>query len=317
MTTSVSAPAGAAVLPVEVTGLVKRFGAVTALDGVCLRLETGRCLGLLGPNGAGKSTLIRAMVGRVIPGAGQVRIFGAEASTRAARQALGWIPQELAIYPRLTCRENLVSFGKYQGLSGARLAEQVGWCLQWAALEDRANDAAGKLSGGMKRRLNMAAGIIHRPRLVLMDEPTVGVDPQSRNRIFEMIEELRAGGMSILYTTHYMEEAERLCDRIAIIDHGRIIAEGSHEELVRDAFGTRSEVTARFSGSSEAIAGWVEQRGGRWMEGTAQFTVERPAEVAGILDEATARGMGVEDVALRRPNLESVFLHLTGRELRD
>jgi len=317
MPSAVNELSAVAALPVEVAGLLKRFGNLTALDGVSLRLEPGQCLGLLGPNGAGKSTLIRAIVGRVLPDSGQVRIFGAEAGTAAARQSLGWIPQELAIYPRLTCRENLVSFGKYQGLSSARLAEQVAWCLKWAALEDRAGDPAGKLSGGMKRRLNMAAGIIHKPRLVLMDEPTVGVDPQSRNRIFEMIEHLRSEGMSILYTTHYMEEAERLCDRIAIIDHGRIIAEGSNEELVRSAFGTRSEVTARFTGTQDAIAAWVEQRGGRLSEGTAQFTVTRPAEIAPLLDEASTRGIGIEDVSLRRPNLESVFLHLTGRELRD
>jgi ABC-2 type transport system ATP-binding protein len=304
-------------MPIEVESLVKRFGALTALDGVSLRVREGECLGLLGPNGAGKSTLIRGIVGRVRPDSGQISIFGAEASSRAARQALGWIPQDLAIYPRLTCRENLVAFGKYQGLGGGQLAEQVAWCLKWAALEDRAGDAAGKLSGGMKRRLNMAAGIIHRPRVVLMDEPTVGVDPQSRNRIFEMIEALRDGGMAVLYTTHYMEEAERLCDRIAIIDHGRIIAEGTNEELVRGSFGTRSEVAARFTGDQEGIAEWVQARGGRLSEGTAQFTIERPAEIAAILDEAASRGIGVEDVSLRRPNLESVFLHLTGRELRD
>ncbi|HUY95189.1 MAG TPA: ABC transporter ATP-binding protein [Terracidiphilus sp.] len=317
MATATSAPAAVAALPIEVTNLVKRFGTLTALDGVSLRLREGECLGLLGPNGAGKSTLIRSIVGRVLPDSGQVRIFGTEAGSRAARQALGWIPQEIAIYPRLTCRENLIAFGKYQGLSGARLAEQTAWCLKWAALDDRANHAAGKLSGGMKRRLNMAAGIIHRPRLVLMDEPTVGVDPQSRNRIFEMIEHLRNEGMAVLYTTHYMEEAERLCDRIAIIDHGRIIAEGTSEELVRGAFGTRTEVTARFIGNAADLAIWVEQRGGRMNEGVAQFTIDRPAEVAPLLEEASARGFTVEDVSLRRPNLESVFLHLTGRELRD
>jgi ABC-2 type transport system ATP-binding protein len=317
MATAQSAPVATAAQPIEVTSLAKQFGAVTALDGVSLRLNHAECLGLLGPNGAGKSTLIRGIVGRVIPDSGQIRIFGAEASSTAARQALGWVPQDLAIYPRLTCRENLVSFGKYQGLSGARLAEHVAWCLQWAALEERANEPARNLSGGMKRRLNMAAGIIHRPRLVLMDEPTVGVDPQSRNRIFEMIETLRSQGTSVLYTTHYMEEAERLCDRIAIIDHGRIIAEGTNEELVRNAFGTRSEVTARFSGDAEAIAAWVEQRGGRLIAGSAQFTVDRPAAVAQVLEQASARGIGIEDISLRRPNLESVFLHLTGRELRD
>ncbi|HEY3704691.1 MAG TPA: ABC transporter ATP-binding protein [Terracidiphilus sp.] len=303
--------------PIEVESLVKRFGTLTALDGLSLRLEPGTCLGLLGPNGAGKSTLIRGIAGRVLPDSGQIRIFGAQAGSRAAHQSLGWIPQELAIYPRLTCRENLVAFGKYQGLSGAQLAEQAAWCLNWAALEDRASHAAGTLSGGMKRRLNMAAGIIHRPRLVLMDEPTVGVDPQSRNRIFEMIEHLRAQGMSVLYTTHYMEEAERLCDRIAIIDHGRIIAEGTNEELIRSAFGTRTEVAARFTGNVESIAAWVERRGGRISEGAAQFTIHRPADVAPLLEEASVQGIGIEDVSLHRPNLESVFLHLTGRELRD
>ena len=317
MAAAASAPPAVTALPIEVSNMVKRFGALTAVDGVSLRLDQGQCLGLLGPNGAGKTTLIRGIVGRVLPDSGQIRIFGAAAGSRAARQSLGWIPQEIAIYPRLTCRENLLAFGKYQGLSGARLAQQVKWCLEWAALEDRANHAAGKLSGGMKRRLNMAAGIIHRPRLVLMDEPTVGVDPQSRNRIFEMIEALRAEGMAVLYTTHYMEEAERLCDRIAIIDHGRIIAEGANEELVRGAFGTRTGVTARFSGNAEAIASWVQQRGGRISADIAQFTIDRPADVAPLLEEASARGFGVEDVSLRRPNLESVFLHLTGRELRD
>ncbi|HKF48610.1 MAG TPA: ABC transporter ATP-binding protein [Terracidiphilus sp.] len=317
MAQTLTTPAAVAAYPIEVTNMVKRFGAVTALDGVSLRSEQAQCLGLLGPNGAGKSTLIRGIVGRVIPDSGTIRIFGAEASSRAAREAMGWIPQEIAIYPRLTCRENLVCFGKYQGLNGAQLAEQVAWCLQWAALEDRAKDPAGKLSGGMKRRLNMAAGIIHQPRLVLMDEPTVGVDPQSRNRIFEMIEMLRGRGMAVLYTTHYMEEAERLCDRIAIIDHGKIIAEGTNEELVRNAFGTRTEVAARFGGEPQVVAAWVEQRGGRMNAGTAQFTIERPGEIAPLLEEASTRGLAIDDVSLRRPNLESVFLHLTGRELRD
>src|SRR5207253_1792884 len=176
--------------------------------------------------------LIRSIVGRVIPDAGAISIFGARAGSPAARSALGWIPQELALYPRLTCRENLRSFGRYHGLRGAALEEAVARCLGWATLNDRAGELVRNLSGGMKRRLNMAAGLIHQPKLVLMDEPTVGVDPQSRNHIFEMIEKLRAEGMSLIYTTHYMEEAERLCDRIAIIDHGKIIALGMHADLV-------------------------------------------------------------------------------------
>jgi ABC-2 type transport system ATP-binding protein len=303
--------------PLQVEALVKRFGQVTAVDGITLELRTGECLGLLGPNGAGKTTLIRSIVGRVIPDAGRVAVFGFPANSAAARAALGWVPQELALYPRLTCKENLESFGRYHGLAGAALREAVAWCLDWSSLQDRAAELAKNLSGGMRRRLNMAAGIIHRPKLVLMDEPTVGVDPQSRNRIFEMIETLHAEGTAIIYTTHYMEEAERLCDRVAIVDHGRIIALGTNEELVENAFASRSQVLARFAGSSDGVAAWVELRGGRLVDSTAQFTVARPTEIAGLLDDAASAGLDVIDVSLHRPNLESVFLHLTGRELRD
>ena len=311
------APAPASVLPLEVIDLVKSFGAVKAVAGVSLELRAGECLGLLGPNGAGKSTVIRGIVGRVLPDAGRISVFGAAADSAEARAALGWVPQDLAVYPRLTCSENLLSFGRYHGLSGNKLSESVAWCLDWAALQDRAGELAKNLSGGMKRRLNMAAGIIHRPRVVLMDEPTVGVDPQSRIRIFEMIEALRAAGTAIVYTTHYMEEAERLCDRIAIIDHGRIIALGTNEELVHNAFASRSQVTARFEGTSPAIAAWVERRGGHMVDSSAQFTIENSIEIAGLLQDAAKDGLELADVSLRRPNLESVFLHLTGRELRD
>jgi ABC-2 type transport system ATP-binding protein len=163
----------------------------------------------------------------------------------------------------------------------------------------------------------MAAGLIHQPRLVLMDEPTVGVDPQSRNHIFEMIEKLHRAGMSIIYTTHYMEEAERLCHRIAIIDHGRVIALGTHAELVRNAFGSRSEVLARFAGADERITAWVAQRGGRAVDDAAQFTIEHPSEIGTLLEASAKAGFELVDVSLRKPNLESVFLQLTGRELRD
>jgi ABC-2 type transport system ATP-binding protein len=317
MTSAPPAPTSSARKPLCVEGLVKRFGEVTALNGVTLELDGGECLGLLGPNGAGKSTLIRSVVGRVIPDAGVVSVFGSPAGSSGARAALGWIPQELALYPRLTCRENLEAFGRYHGLAGASLQRSVKQCLEWAALADRAGERASNLSGGMKRRLNMAAGLIHEPRLMLMDEPTVGVDPQSRNRIFEMIAALHAAGMSIIYTTHYMEEAERLCDRVAVVDHGRIIAQGTCDELVRNAFASRSEVIAHFREPGVRVAEWVEQRGGRYLEGTGQFTVEHPGEIATLLDAAAKAGHELADVSLRKPNLESVFLHLTGRELRD
>jgi ABC-2 type transport system ATP-binding protein len=303
--------------PLRIDALVKRFGQVTAVDGITLELHRGECLGLLGPNGAGKSTLIRSIVGRVIPDAGGISIFGARADSLAARRALGWIPQELALYPRLTCRENLRSFGRYHGLRGAALEQAVTRCLGWATLNDRAGELVKNLSGGMKRRLNMAAGLIQRPQLVLMDEPTVGVDPQSRNHIFEMIEKLHAEGMSLIYTTHYMEEAERLCDRIAIIDHGKIIALGTHADLVRATFGSRSQVLVRFAGADERIVAWVSQRGGHAADGTSQFTIEHPAEVGALLEASAKAGLELIDVSIRKPNLESVFLHLTGRELRD
>ena len=314
--------------PLRVDDLVKRFGQITAVDGISLELRAGECFGLLGPNGAGKSTLIRAIVGRVIPDSGRVSVFGSPASSPQARAALGWVPQELAVYPQLTARENLYAFGRYSGLKGAKLREAIAWCLNWASLEDRANELAQNLSGGMKRRLNMAAGLIHRPRLVLMDEPTVGVDPQSRNRIFEMIEELRAAGTTLIYTTHYMEEAERLCDRVAIVDHGRIIALDTREGLVESSFGKRSQVTARVNGHTQAVAAWVKSHGGRYADhlaqtggesisGSAEFTVENPSQIATLLESAVTTGLEVVDLSLRRPTLESVFLHLTGRELRD
>jgi len=303
--------------PLRIAEVVKHFGSVIALDGVSLEMRPRECFGLLGPNGAGKSTLIRSIVGRVRPDSGQILILGVAAESAAARAALGWVPQELAVYPRLTCRENLASFGRYHGLSGLRLQEAITWCLDWAALADRGEEPVNRLSGGMKRRLNMAGGLIHRPRIVLMDEPTVGVDPQSRLRIFEMIEALRREGMSVIYTTHYMEEAERLCDRIAIIDHGRIIAQGSKDELIRNAFGSRSQVVVRLADTGDRVLPWIEGHGGRSVDGTAQFTVEQPGEIAALLQAAANEGHEVLDVSLHRPNLESVFLHLTGRELRE
>lgn len=303
--------------PLRVSALVKRFGPLTAVDGITLELRTGECLGLLGPNGAGKSTLIRSIVGRVIPDAGVLTVFGAPADSTAARDVLGWVPQELALYPRLTCRENLLAFGRYHGMSGAALNQAIAWCLGWSTLTDRADELVKNLSGGMKRRLNMAAGLIHRPRLVLMDEPTVGVDPQSRNHIFEMIEKLRTEGMSLIYTTHYMEEAERLCDRIAIVDHGKIIALGTHAELVQGSFGSHSQVLARFAGEEDRVAAWVAERGGSAVNGSVEFTVGHPAEIATLLEASSSAGFDLMDISLRKPNLESVFLHLTGRALRD
>ncbi len=318
MATELGTPvsAGAKAPPLRVEGVVKRFADVTAVAGVSFEIRPGSCFGLLGPNGAGKSTLIRSIVGRVKLDAGSIAIFGHPVSSTAARADLGWVPQEMALYPLLTGRENLQAFGKYQGLHGKKLDDAIRWCLDWASLEDRARSPVRTLSGGMKRRLNMAAGLIHRPRLVLLDEPTVGVDPQSRNRIFEMVEVLRNEGTTIIYTTHYMEEAERLCDWIAIIDHGRIIAEGSKETLIAQTWGARSSVTMHIGATRVDLAAWAAARGGTVHDSVVHCSVEKPAEIAVLLEAASRDGLEVLDVTMQRPNLESVFLHLTGKELR-
>jgi ABC-2 type transport system ATP-binding protein len=303
----------------SIENVQKRFGSVAAVVGVSFEILPGSCFGLLGPNGAGKSTLIRSIAGRVHPDSGSVRIFGHSVGSADARANLGWVPQELALYPLLTCRENLEAFGRYHGLRGPALNEAIAWCLDWAALSDRAGSPVKTLSGGMKRRLNMAAGLIHRPRLVLLDEPTVGVDPQSRNRIFEMVEGLRAQGMTIIYTTHYMEEAERLCDTIGIIDHGRIIALGSKEELVAQAFGSRSTVTMHFADDRDHrsdLGAWAAAHGGTFEDSSVRWTIERPSEIGALLEAASRDGLEIHDLTLQHPNLESVFLHLTGKELR-
>src|SRR5262249_187286 len=206
--------------PLEIRDLSKSFGGRRALDGVSLDLEAGEVLGLRGPNGAGKTTLVRTVARRVEPEGGRVRILGLAPSDVVAAAARGWVPQEIALYPLLSPRENLWTFGRYQGLSGGALSTAIASNLDWIGLADRADEKTGQLTGGMKRRLNIAAGTIHSPKVLLLDEPTVGVDPQSRERIYGMIGELRERGVSLFYTTHYMEEAERLCDRIAIIDHG-------------------------------------------------------------------------------------------------
>jgi len=304
---------------ISVRDLCKNFGEKRALNGATLALRSGEILGLLGPNGAGKSTLIRSLVGRVRPNSGTISILGAAAGSDAARRKLGYVPQDLALYPLLSAAENLEVFGRYHGLEGAALADSVAWCLKWSALEDRAAEQVKNYSGGMKRRLNMAAGLIHRPQIILMDEPTVGVDPQSRERIFTMIEELHAQGISILYTTHYMEEAERLCDRIAIIDHGQVIADGSNQELVTRSFGTDRKLVVQFTGEPQkAAADWLQSMGASIHGASAEIAIKNPVlEVVEFLNKANAHGMNIHDFSLITPNLESVFLKLTGRGLRE
>ena len=305
--------------PLRIEALAKSYGSRPALSGVSLAVKEGEILGLLGPNGAGKTTLIRCVVGRVMPNSGSISIFGEAVGSPNARARTGYIPQEIALYPRLSAEENLAVFGRYAGLGGEALATAARSCLDWAGLAERAKEPVMKFSGGMKRRLNMAAGLLHRPRLILLDEPTTGVDPQSRQRIYAMVEQLRQDGASVIYTTHYMEEAERLCDRVAIIDHGKIIASGTNAELVRESFGTRCELMLHFdSDSAPAFSSWASARGGTANGSSFRFTVLDPArEIAEILESARAESVPIRDLSFKTPNLESVFLHLTGRALRE
>ena len=303
----------------EVREVSKSFDGRRALDGVSLELVSGEILGLLGPNGAGKTTLVRTVVGRVEPDSGSLRVFGLPSSDGKVASLTGWVPQEIALYGLLSPRQNLMTFGRYQGLMGETLKTAVSQNLEWIGLADRADERTDRLSGGMRRRLNIAAGTIHRPKLLLLDEPTVGVDPQSRERIYGMIEELRRQGTSLLYTTHYMEEAERLCDRIAIIDNGKIIALGTKEELVRKTLGGKQALSVA-SGSplSEELRQELVRRGAVVEQEEIHLSVEDPAaEIPMLLEFLRSERVSVRDLRLEAPSLESVFLQLTGKELRE
>ncbi|MCK0111723.1 ABC transporter ATP-binding protein [Ornithinimicrobium sp. F0845] len=312
---------GQHVLVVE--GLVRRFGDLTAVDGVSFTIAPGETYGLLGPNGAGKTTTISMICGLLEPDDGSVTVLGQQMGPRkvAPKRHLGLVPQDLAIYPDLSARENLNFFGKLQGLTGTELKTRVGEVLELTGLSDRAKGPTKEFSGGMKRRLNIGIGLLHKPTLLILDEPTVGVDPQSRNAILESVENLSGEGMAVLYTTHYMEEAERLCDRIGIIDSGTLQAEGTRDELIR-LIGGVDNIALTGSGDTVAVAEAL-----RALPSVAQADAERgslrltvhdaPTAVAQIVTAATSSGMQLSDVQISRPNLESVFLHLTGKALRD
>jgi len=272
----------------------KRYGARQALDDLCLEVRRGEVLGLLGPNGAGKSTAMHIAVGLLAADTGRVRVLGGDPRDAALRRRFGIAPQKLSLYEELSGRENLEFFARSFGLQGAALRARVDTALAFVALEDRQRDRVSAYSGGMQRRLNIAAAIVHEPELVLLDEPTVGVDPQSRNAIFDNVLALRAAGRTVVYTTHYMEEAERLCDRIAIVDQGRVLALDTLDGLVR-GHGGDAQLSVERAGRTEYLHGDDPLR---------------------LLGEALALGP-VDTFQLRRPTLEQVFLKLTGRQLRD
>lgn len=300
-------------------GVIKRFGALTALDGVSLDIAQGEFFGLLGPNGAGKSTFMSLVAGLRPLDGGTLTVGGegVAAGSAGARQALGLVPQHIALYTDLSAEANLRIFGELYGLRGATLRERVGHALGAVQLADRRHDLVKTFSGGMQRRLNLAAALLHKPSLLLCDEPTVGVDPQSRNAIFDYLQELNRAGLTIIYSTHYMEEATRLCSRVGIIDHGKILAEGTIDALLgRLPF----EEEIRFPSTRETakLAQELAANGEvSTADGLHRFRPRPgyPLSRFFALTEENALAPGL--FTSQRPTLEALFLHLTGRVLRE
>jgi ABC-2 type transport system ATP-binding protein len=304
-------------------GLRKRFGERQAVDGVGFVIAPGETYGLLGPNGAGKTTTISMISGILTRDEGTVVVAGQplDVDSTSAKGLIGIVPQDLAIYPDLTARENLDFFGRMYGMGGHQLRDRTREVLDIVELTDREHERTAGYSGGMKRRLNIAIGLLHRPRLLILDEPTVGVDPQSRNAILSSVEALSAEGIGILYTTHYMEEAERLCQRVGIMDQGKVIAEGTREELVRLVGGSDRILlvaTGSIHSAVEALAAveGVQEVSGR-DGGLDLLVTDANAMLPGLLQAAARAGVTVRSVEIVRPDLEAVFLHLTGKALRD
>jgi ABC-2 type transport system ATP-binding protein len=304
----------------EIRDLQKSYGGQPALQGVSFALAAGERLAFLGPNGAGKTTLIRCLAGRTKPDGGEITLLGEPIADAGVRRTLGLVPQEIALYGDLTTRDNLKAFGKFYGISRKRLRDRIDWALAWTGLENRADQLVGTFSGGMKRRVNIACGVLHAPKILLLDEPTVGVDPQSRQRIFQMLDDLNDHGTALLLTTHQLEEAEQRSDRIVILDQGQVIADGSLNELVNQTVGTSRLVKVRVdrplttpilaSGSATGLPACDEQ--------VFQTRVDDVAnQLVDLLHAVRKSGYQVSDVEVHPPSLQHVFLHLTGNELRE
>ena len=312
--TSVYGPTMASVL--ELRKLGKDYGDRQAVKNVDLDVSGGEILGLLGPNGAGKTTTISMACGVVTPSRGSVTIAGLALDREpfAAKAKLGLVPQDLALYEELTAVQNLRYFGALYGLRGATLDQRVEWALEVVGLRDRAKEPVKQYSGGMKRRLNIGAGFVHKPELLILDEPTVGVDPQSRNHIFETVRALQNSGMTVIYTSHYMEEVEVLCDRVAIMDAGAIVALGKISELVAQHAGKGIEIEV--AGDAEVAARAAEAHG--TVQRTGQLLrVMATAGLSPLIAAIESSGATITKIESRQANLETAFLALTGRALRD
>jgi ABC-2 type transport system ATP-binding protein len=308
---------------IEVEELRKSFGSLAAVDGVSFTARPGEIFGLLGPNGAGKTTTIGCISGLLAPTAGTVRIMGHDIvkDGPAARRAIGVAPQEIALFEEVSAIENLRYWGGAQGMRGPLLRERMQKVLELTGLADRAQEPVKRYSGGMKRRLNFACAIVHLPKVLLLDEPTVGVDPQSRVRLLDLVRAEARAGACVLYTTHYMEEAESLCDRLAIVDHGRIIAHGTLSEL-RRMLGERDvlRLAGVFSnGAAQDVSGRLgEVEVLHADESLLILSMARASErLPAVFDALAAAGAEVRGVTLTQPNLESLFIKLTGNELRE
>ena len=299
----------------------KSYGKSPALRGVSLDLFPGELLGFLGPNGAGKTTLIRCIAGRSHLDQGTIEIFDAPAEGETEgrlmerRQTIGFVPQTLALYDDLSVEQNLRAFGALQGVFGSNLDVAVDEALGWADLVDRRAKLTKTLSGGMQRRLNIACSVLHDPTILLLDEPTVGVDPQSRERIYEMLADLQASGTAILLTTHQLDEAQHRCDRIAIVDQGRVICAGTFEELVASTIGSNQRMSVRFRTRPSVLPTSLHFDDSGTV-GTCDV-VDAPSELPRFLESLANVGVAVDHVMLQGPTLQHVFLHLTGRELRE
>jgi len=299
--------------------VIKRYGALTALDDISLEIKSGEFFGLLGPNGAGKSTLMSLIGGLRSCDAGQIILDGITLNTTdtASRKALGLVPQHIALYPELSAEQNLRIFGKLYNLRGTELRQRVDATLAAVQLEDRRKDQVKTFSGGMQRRLNLAAALMHRPKLLLCDEPTVGVDPQSRNAIFDYLTQLNRDGLTVIYSTHYMEEATRLCSRIGIIDHGKILALGTLDDLLtRLPF--EEEIRFPLNELTSALAEPLASQGEvTTTDEVVRFRPRTDYKLSTFYELTESLGLSPRLFTSQRPTLEALFLHLTGRTIRE
>ena len=308
---------------IEVRNLKKSFGDFQAVQDASFNADAGEVLSLLGPNGAGKSTTISMLSGLLMPTDGDASIMGHSVTKEpeAAKASLGVVPQDIALYLDLSARENLVFWGKMYGLRGAVLKSRVDEVLEVIGLADRQKDHVGKFSGGMKRRVNIGAALLHKPDVIIMDEPTVGIDPQSRRHILDNVKELNQQGMTVLYTTHYMEEAAELSHHIAIMDKGKVIAYGTHDELIK-MVGEQTRIDVTLNAEAEKILdAWRATEGVARIDSTdgkiTALVDDSNRVLPRLFDAASKHGVRITSVDIQEPNLETVFLHLTGRALRD